>query len=202
MYINTTTSAYPLSERDIREAFPNTSFPSPFVPPAGYAYVFPAPVPAYDQGTQACHEGAPVLTQIGHWEQTWVVTALAGDVVAANLAAAKTAKNLEINDWRDQADQTYFTHSGKQIDCDSLSARSIDKIAGTISMTGGFPPGFPGAWKAKDNSYLMLPDVAAFKAMYASMVTQGLVNFGRAQTLKTSLAAATTLEQVNALVWS
>ena len=53
-----------------------------------------------------------------------------------------------------------------------------------------------------DNSYIVLADVAAFKSMYASMTLQGTVNFGQSQNLKTTLAAATTVEQVAAVVWA
>lgn len=121
---------------------------------------------------------------------------------AALLASAKTAKNMQINLWRGSANQSSFTHAGKQIACDALSRSDIDAVAGSIALTGTFPAGFPGAWKATDNSYVMLPDVEAFKAMYASMTLQGTLNFGHSQDLKATLAAATTIEQVNAIAWS
>lgn len=121
--------------------------------------------------------------------------------IAAAMASAKVAKNLEINRWRGTANQTSFTHSGKTIACDALSRSDIDAVAGSIALTGAFPAGFPNAWKATDNSYLLLPDVDAFKAMYASMTLQGTTNFGHSQALKAALAAATTVEQVNAITW-
>lgn len=121
--------------------------------------------------------------------------------VAARLVAAKASKNLQINLWRAAANQSYFTYAGKQIACDALSRSDIDAVAGSISLTGAFPAGFPGAWKAMDNTYLMLPDVNAFKALYASMTLQGTANFARSHELKATLAAATTVEQVNAIVW-
>lgn len=125
-----------------------------------------------------------------------------GAVSAPDLTNAKAAKNLLINDWRGQANRTYFTHSGKQIACDVLSRSDIDAVAGHIALLGTFPTGFPGAWKALDNTYLVLPDVAAFKSMYASMTLQGTINFGKSQALKTSLAEATTLQQINMLAWN
>lgn len=126
---------------------------------------------------------------------------LTPEQLAAQLAAAKIAKNLQINAWRMAANQTSFTHDGKTIACDGLSRSDIDAVAGSISLTDSFPPGFPGAWKAIDNSYLQLPDVAAFKAMYASMTQQGTANFAHSQALKAALAQATTVEQVNAITW-
>ena len=121
--------------------------------------------------------------------------------VAAQLVAVKTAKNLQINEWRAQANQSHFTHTGKQIACDALSRSDIDAVANAIALTGSYPAGFPGAWKAMDNSYIMLPTVDDFKAMFASMTLQGTINFGHSQDLKTALAAATTVEQIDAIVW-
>lgn len=72
-YINTTTKAYPVSERDIVTLNPNTSFTTPFVAPAEYAYVFPAPPPTYDAITQRAQEEPPVITIKGTWEQQWTV---------------------------------------------------------------------------------------------------------------------------------
>lgn len=123
------------------------------------------------------------------------------DEIAAQLAQAKIDKNAQINGWRAAANKTFFTYSGKQIACDDLSRGDIDAVAGSIALTGAFPVGFPNAWKAMDNTYVSIPDVATFKAMYAAMTLQGTQNFGHSQTLKAALAAATTVEQINAIVW-
>lgn len=140
---------------------------------------------------------APDGVGVGWSYASGVFTAPAGP----SLSDLKIAKNNQINRWRAEANQTYFTHSGKQIACDQLSRSDIDAVAGSISLTGAFPAGFPGAWKATDNTYVPLATVDAFKSMYSSMTLQGTVNFGKSQALKTALAAATTLEQVNAIVW-
>lgn len=87
MWINTETNQYPVSEQDIRAAFPNTSFATPFVAPEPYAVVFIAPVPEYDRITHGYREVAPTLTGKGHYEQTFEVYALEAEQVAANLAA-------------------------------------------------------------------------------------------------------------------
>lgn len=122
-------------------------------------------------------------------------------VVAISILDAKVAKNAQINGWRAQANNSTFSHLGKTIACDDLSRSDIDAVAGSISLNGAFPVGFPNAWKAIDNSYLSLPDIDAFKAMYSSMTLQGTINFGHSQALKTTLISATTIEQVNAIVW-
>ena len=96
MYINTKTQQYPVSESDIRAAFPNTSFAAPFQAPEPYAWVFQAPPPPYDPILQAVRELAPVLTDKGHWEQRWDVYGLTAEQVAANQAARAQAVLADI----------------------------------------------------------------------------------------------------------
>ncbi len=58
MYINSQSFAQ-ITESEIRALNPNTSFTVPFVPPAGYEYIFPAPVPTYNPITQYVVSDAP-----------------------------------------------------------------------------------------------------------------------------------------------
>lgn len=118
-----------------------------------------------------------------------------------DVVLARLAKNADINNWRSVANTSSFTHQGKQIACDALSRSDIDGVAGSIALTGAFPADFPGAWKAIDNSYVLLPTVDDFKALYAAMTAQGTANFLHAQALKTATAAATTQAELNAIVW-
>lgn len=120
---------------------------------------------------------------------------------AGALADLKARRNADINRWRLEANKTQFTHNGKVIACDELSRGDIDAVASSIALTGSFPAEFPGAWKAVDNSYILLPTIESFKAMYASMTAQGTANFNRSQQLKTALAAATTQADIDAIVW-
>jgi hypothetical protein len=84
------------TESEIRAAFPNTSFPQPFVPPDGYVVLFAAPQPACDPITQVVRQGTPVLTDKGHWEQTWEVVDLDANTIAANKAAQAAARKTAI----------------------------------------------------------------------------------------------------------
>ena len=117
------------------------------------------------------------------------------------LPALKAAKNEQINACRAEANQATFPHAGKLIACDALSRSDIDGVANNIALFGVFPDGFPGAWKATDNTMIPLDDVDAFRAMYASMTAQGTENFNHAQALKAQLAAASTPEEVAAIQW-
>lgn len=122
----------------------------------------------------------------------------AGEV---SLDVVKAEKNQRINAWRAAANLSTFPHAGKHIACDALSRSDIDGVANNIALFGAFPDGFPGVWKATDNTMIPLPDVDAFRAMYASMTAQGTENFNHAQALKAQLAAASTPEEVAAIYW-
>jgi len=110
-------------------------------------------------------------------------------------------KNAQIDTWRAEANFSTFPHAGKQIACDALSRSDIDGVANHIALFGVFPDGWPGGWKATDKTMLPLADVDAFRAMYASMTTQGTENFNHSQELKARLAATTTPEEIAAIEW-
>lgn len=123
------------------------------------------------------------------------------DPPALTLDEIKAEKNVEINAARAAANTSAFIHDGKSFSCDALSRSDIDGVNGYVALYGALPPSFPGAWKAADNSYYPIADVAAWKAFYASMVATGSANFSHAQDLKALLAAATTPEAVAAVTW-
>lgn len=119
----------------------------------------------------------------------------------STLSSAKAAKNAQINEWRLEATFTTFTHAGKVISCDQLSRSDIDGTNGHVSLLGSFPSGWPGGWKAIDNTYTPITTVEEWKDFYSSLTAQGTANFNHAQALKAQLAAATTLEEVEAITW-
>lgn len=131
----------------------------------------------------------------------WDGEAFTKQTVPIDLPATKAAKNADINRWRGEANQSTFPHAGKLISCDPLSRSDIDGVANNISLFGVFPPDFPGAWKATDNTLIPMPDIDAFKAMYAAMTAQGTENFNHSQALKDALAEAATADDVAAIVW-
>ncbi len=199
-YIDLITNEYPLVETQIRIRHPNVSFPIPFEPGDGYALVQEMPRPAFNPVTHTLVELPPVQVD-GAWTQQWHVQSLTPEQSAANLAAAKAAKNEAINAARLAANRTTFSHGGKTFACDELSRGDIDGINGFVALNSTRPPGWPGGWKAVDNTYLPVPDVDAWKAFYGSMVAAGNANFAHAQTLKAALAEATTTAEINAIVW-
>jgi hypothetical protein len=123
------------------------------------------------------------------------------EALGPNIESLRAAKREQINDWRAAANLSTFPHAGKQIACDALSRSDIDGVANNIALFGVFPDRFPGGWKATDNTMIPLVDADAFRAMYASMTTQGTENFNHSQELKVQLAAANTPEEIAAIEW-
>jgi len=115
------------------------------------------------------------------------------------LEQVKAAKNAAINVSRANANQSFFMFGGKQIAVDQLSRSDIDGTHGAVLLLGALPPGFPGAWKAIDNTFVPIPDLATWAAFYGSMVAQGTANFNRSQALKAQLLAAVTIAEVEAI---
>lgn len=133
--------------------------------------------------------------------QQWSVTPLTGAAMASALASAKAHKNTEINEARLSANRGTFQHAGKTFACDELSRSDIDGTNGYVTLTGSLPPGWPGGWKAVDNTYHVISTVAEWKAFYGAMFAAGSANFAKAQALKASLANAALISEVAAIRW-
>lgn len=99
---------YPVYEGEIKQRFPSTSFPLPFLPPDGYVLVHDAPAP------QAGHEEdfaevTPVLID-GTWTRAWEVTPAEPAVIAERVAQKeqeiRSRRNslLANTDWTQLAD--------------------------------------------------------------------------------------------------
>jgi hypothetical protein len=82
-FINTETLAYPVSQQQIQQEYPNTSFPTPFVAPEPYAPVLLSPQPTFDTLTQGVSETTPEETA-GQWYQTWQVYDLTPEQIQYN----------------------------------------------------------------------------------------------------------------------
>lgn len=117
------------------------------------------------------------------------------------LEQLKAAKNTQINAARLTANRGTFAHGGKTFACDELSRSDIDGVTSFVTLSGSLPPGWPGGWKAVDNTYLAISTVDEWRQFVASMVAAGNANFAHAQALKAQLAAATTAEEVAAITW-
>jgi hypothetical protein len=87
---------YPLSENDIRDLHPNTSFAIPFAAPEDYAVVFDTPQPQYNSITHFIRGTQPVLAENSTWVKTWEIVELPAEVAQANLEKEKERIQNEI----------------------------------------------------------------------------------------------------------
>lgn len=117
------------------------------------------------------------------------------------LEQAKEAKREQINQWRITATRAGFTFDGRLVSTDELGRSDIDGTNGTVALTGAFPVGWPGYWKAEDNTLIEIPDIPTWKDFYGAMAAKGAANFATSQALKVQLAAATTAAEVEAVAW-
>lgn len=150
VYINTQTLAYPVYQSQIQQEYPDTSFPTPFVPPEEYAPVLETPAPPYNQITQAVQQLTPVETE-GQWYQVWTVIDLDPEQIAYNEDQAKAANKqqaetlLQQTDWAATVDINNPQYSNPYLgnQDEFLSYRSdVRKIAVN-------PPVTVDAWPVK-----------------------------------------------------
>lgn len=134
------------------------------------------------------------------YKAVWSNAAMAW-VDLRTLSDLQSAKRAEINNARAQADRGAFMFVGHRIQADDVSKARIYAVAITVATTGDFPADFPHLWKDTDNGYVAIPDLTTWQAFYNAMVAQGTANFATSETLKAALAAATTKEQIEAIVW-
>lgn len=140
------------TESEIRAAFPNTSFASPFVPPDEYAVVFQSPTPTYNTITQGFRETTP--TEInGKWYQAWEVFDLPAETVAANQAAAEKALQEGI-----------VQQTQKRLD-DFAKTRNYDGILSLCTYASSAVPKFQAEGQygvnVRDNTWATLYQVLA-----------------------------------------
>jgi hypothetical protein len=104
-YINTATGAYPVSEGEVRAAFPNVSFPNhpiPFPVPEGFAEVVSTPRPPFDFSVQTLEEAQPERIN-GVWHQRWAVKNRPVEIAAANVRGTRD-EAIANSDWTQLAD--------------------------------------------------------------------------------------------------
>lgn len=116
---------------------------------------------------------------------------------------ARAAKREEVNKWRAAANSGSFTFAGRPVSVDDLSMKDIVSTNGKVIRTGTLPAGFPGVWKAEDNTYIPIETVQDWYALYDAMYDQGLSNFMRSEQLKAYIDdPARTMQEILDLTWT
>lgn len=106
MYLNTESHDYPLTEDQVKAAFPQVSFSAPFIAPAPYVAVTPTTPPPCDTLMQRVIEAPPVLTSNGY-AQAWVTVPLSESERAAAVQAALTAIETALDAYLDGVAQSF-----------------------------------------------------------------------------------------------
>ena len=178
-YIEIDTGAYPVSEAAIRAEYPDTSFPSPFVAPARFAPVFPAPQPPHNSITHTVVETAPVETGKGHWEQQWSVLALDAAAAEANIIAARSRIWEAIKAERERRSQYGgYKAAGKWFHSDTFSR---SQQIGLVIMGANIPAGLQ--WKTMDGSFIEMTPALAQQVFQAAAAQDGAI-FQHAEQLR------------------
>lgn len=170
-------------------------------PPEGYVSVFMDDVQPFYNELQYLHNLPPQKEEDGFFYQRWEVRDLSIEQTDEVLQRVREEVNHRINEGRLQANHNFFIYKDKKIACDPLSRSDIDGLNGWISINNKMPDHWFGAWKAKDNTFVSIPDLSAWKEFYNSMFNQGQVNFQHSQLLKAKIAQADTLESIRAITW-
>lgn len=141
MILNTITGEYPVSLDQIKSDQPNVSLPSLLAETdllaLGYATVFHTDKPTFDPLTKQLAEGAPTQTQNG-WVQTWIVTDLPAEVVAANQAAKALQDREKAKAQRTSAvaNIVVTTSTGRQFDGDETSQTRMSRAIVGMKAVG------------------------------------------------------------------
>lgn len=115
-----------------------------------------------------------------------------------SLDEVKAQRRSRITERR-MAEDLRFPWAGKWYQADTDSWKQITGVHGWVTANGALPPWFPGFWKAEDNTYTPIPDVTTWWDFYGAALARGSQNFVHAETLKSQVAAATSIEEVEAV---
>jgi hypothetical protein len=118
-----------------------------------------------------------------------------------NLQAAIIAKLQYLAIAREQANLSNFTYLGKQYSATQTAQNDLNGIANFVSLNNSLPVSFNGFWLSISGDVLPLPNVAAFNTFYTAFVDQGNANFVKMTNLIAQAQAATTKQELDAIVW-
>jgi len=189
-YINLATLQYPVTEQDIRQAYPDTAFGVPFLPD-GYTLVSSAPQPAYDPITQSVREITPVVVATGNYEQRFEVVELyptqaeKDAAIAVNLALAKATKWEAIKASRDERKNGGALVGTKWFHTDADSR--IQQL-GLVLMGAGVPT---VQWKTMDGTFAAMTPALAGQ-IFQAVAALDMALFANAEAHRAAMEASAT----------
>lgn len=193
MYINTETGQYPVSERDILALYPNTSFGTPFTPPATFANVFLAPQPEYNAYTQFVRELPPMLTDKGFYQQAWEVVEIerTAEEYSALLASLKEQKVKAVAEARRRTMDGGYIYNDVLWDSDANARIAYSELA----MRFQAEPGFTTQWKASDGHWVEM-NRELFQNVYAAGASYVQACFAWQKQKEAEISECATFEQL------
>lgn len=123
---------------------------------------------------------------------------------ASTLAGAQAAQSAAIDAAYAEASEqsvSFKTAAGvtETFEADPASQTLVMQATQGYQIAGATPSGF--FWKAADNTQVAFT-LADLQGLYTTILAQGWAAFQKRTTLKSEIAAATTVAAVQAIVWS
>ena len=117
------------------------------------------------------------------------------------LSEARQAKRAEIKEARNKANINGFKWKTIKFDNDTDSRIAIDAVQAFIAAYNTFPTGWDGVWEASDGHDEPLTTITQWNNFYRAMVDDAQTVRKKYQSRKASIDAATTIAEVDAIVW-
>lgn len=134
--------------------------------------------------TAIYHNGDMTVTVEG------VEQGMADTAIAAHLIdSARQLKYKEVNSWRDKQESSGFEWNGTKWDSDPKSFTRVSSCA----LAGIAPPG--GFWTDYHNNDVPMT-LSSLQQLYAAMVEKAGAIHRRQRAMKTEIASATSLEEI------
>lgn len=166
------TTGLVLIESEIRAAYPNTSFPIPFVAPDEYDVVFPSPEPIKSEYQSAVRDGVEQDSK-GNWVWAWKIIDWTDEQIAEHeatkaanaLVAAKAERQTKVDTL------IVTTQAGNTYDGDEVSqGRMARAIIGMQTQ-----PGITISWVLADNSIVSVTVAELTEALALSGLAQAAI---------------------------
>lgn len=202
MYRDKLTGQYPISKQELVSSNTNISLPAAWTDEVleilGVDYVKPVARPEITS-VQRLVEGQPEQREDGQWYQTWAVSDMSAEEVAALVASEKDAACARLNAKRDAIQYGAFTDShGHPYDVDSKGREKMTGLEAKIANGLTLPEGF--TWTGADNAERPHTN-ATFLALTTEILLWTSTVHGVCVAAKAAIRdeAVTTLEQVAAI---
>jgi len=185
---------------DVGKAHPEKAIPPTILDadlrPLGFARVSKVPAPTVNPNTHFLVEGQPVLVD-GVYCQAWITQELPAEEKEVLLTGAKAQKKSLIDQERASVCQKDVEAVGHTWQADWTSQDLLNKA---IMLAGNSLP-LPVVWRDVANVDLPITSIGQLLEIAGAIGQQTQTAYGTSWILKAQVDAATTIEELNAIVW-